>query len=71
MEIWKGGSRVLELQKLLGLFVNMRWVVLGFSGFLKHVGSFIEFLRRYKLKKSFKFVSVISELKSPNNMKFS
>ena len=58
-------SRVSELQKLLGLFINMRSIVLGFSGFLKNVG-FIEFLRRYKLEKSFKFVSVISELKSPS-----
>ena len=73
VNLWKSKSpvsRVSELQKLLGLFVNMRSIVLGFYGFLKPVGFFIKILRKYKLQKSFKFVSVISELKSPSNMKF-
>ena len=43
-------SRVSELQKLLGLFVNMRSIVLGFSGFLEQVGFFIKFLRLYNLQ---------------------
>ena len=41
VNLWKSESpvsRVSELQKLLGLFVNMRSIVLGFSELLKHVG---------------------------------
>ena len=73
VDLWKSESpvlRVSKLQKLLGLFVNTRSIVLGFSGFLKHLGFFSKFLRKYKLQKFFKFLSVVSELKSPSNMKF-
>ena len=72
VDLWKSESpvsRVSELQILLSLFVNTRSIVLGFSGFLKHLGFFIKFLRKCKLQKFFKFVSVVSELKSPSNMK--
>ena len=62
-------SRVSELQNFLGLVLDMRSIVLVFSRFLKHVGFFIKFLRRYILQKSFKFESVISKLKSPSNMR--
>ena len=37
VNLWKSESPVSELQKLLGLFVDMRSIVLEFSGFLKHV----------------------------------
>ena len=48
----------------------MRSIVLGFSGFLKHLVFFTKFLRNYKLQKSFKIESVISELKPHTNMNF-
>ena len=62
VNLWKSEipvTRVSELQKLLCLFVYMRSIVLGFSGFFKHLRFFIKFFRRYKMQKSFKFESVI------------
>ena len=47
-------SRVSEVQKLVGLFVNIRSIDLGFSRFLEHVGFFMKFSRRYKFQKFFK-----------------
>ena len=40
VSLWKSESpvsRLSELQKLLGLFVNNRSITFGLSGFLKHV----------------------------------
>ena len=49
----------------------MRSKVLESPGILKHVGLFIKIMRRYKFQKSFKFEPVLSELKSPSDIKFS
>ena len=64
-------SRVSELQKLLGLFINNRSITFGLPGFLKHVGFFIKFFSEYKLQNLFKLGSAISALRSPSNKKFS
>lgn len=38
----------------------MSYIILAFSGFLKHVGFLIKFSRKYKLQKSFLFWIKIS-----------
>ena len=53
--------------KDLGLFVTIKSIQVGLSGFLKQVGSSTTFFKLYASQNSFMQVSHVSELRSPSN----